>query len=137
MRIALISFCDKDDSRSASIVDALLKAAEKTGGAVESFNGQDDAGQTKLSFFDYIAVVVKKKGLFSGNIPPRVKEFLAESGTVAGKKGAAFVISSGVFGNSKACANLMRVLEKEGLLLDYSDILKNREQAVESGKKIG
>lgn len=137
MRIALVSFCDKDDSRSSSIVDILRQAAEKKGGTVELFNGNDDVGQTKLSFFDYITVVLKKKGLFSGSIPPRVKEFLAESGTVAGKKGAAFIISSGIFGNAKACSNLMGVLEKEGLLLDYSDILKSKEQAGESGNKIG
>lgn len=136
MKIALIHFCG-GDSRSSAMVDALRQSAEKSGGAVECFDGQRDLDQTKLSFFEYIVVVVKKQGLFSGAVSPRVKEFLDTAGNIAGKKGAAFVVSGGVFGNAKTCANLMRVLEKEGLLLDYSDILKNKGQALESGKKIG
>ena len=137
MKIALISFCGKGDARSAALVQALLKSAEEAGGSAELFDGLADEGQQRLALFDYIAVVAKKKGFFGGHLPDRAKEFLDAAPSIAGKKGAALIVKSGPFGNGKACTNLMSLLEKEGVLLDYFDVISGVEAARECGKKLG
>ena len=137
MKIALISFCGKGDSKSAALVQAVLKSAEEAGGSAELFDGLADEGQQRLALFDYIAVVAKKKGFFGGQLPDRAKEFLDAAPSIAGKKGAALIVKSGPFGNGKACSNLMSLLEKEGVLLDYSEIISGVEAARACGKKLG
>lgn len=137
MKIALLSFCDKGDSKSAAIVRAVLKSAEDAGKNVELFDGFLDDGKLRLALFDYIAVIAKKKGFFGGRVHERAEEFFATAPSVAGKKGAAFIVQSGPFGNGKACSALMQLLEKEGVLLDYFDIIGGLEAARACGEKLG
>lgn len=137
MRIALISFCGKGDSKPSELVQAILKSAEEAGGSLELFDGFSDEGQARLALFDYIAVVAKKKGFFGGHIPSRAAEFLDGASSIAGKKGAAIIIKAGPFGNGKACASLMRLLERAGVLVDYSEIISGAGAARACGEKLG
>ena len=118
-------------------MQAVLKSAEEAGGSAEIFDGFADDGKPRLALFDYIAVVAKKKGFFGGQLPDRAKEYLDSAPSIAGKKGAALIVKSGPFGNGKACSNLMRLLEKEGVLLDYSEIISGVEAARACGKNLG
>ena len=137
MRIALISFCGKDDSKASAIIREIVKSAREAGGDIELFDGFLDEGHARFVLFDYIAIAAKKKGLFGGHLPSRVSEFFDGVATVAGKKGAAIIVQSGPFGNGKACANLMHVMEKQGILLDYFDIIGGADAARACGEKLG
>jgi hypothetical protein len=53
-----------------------------------------------------------------------------------GKKGAAFLKKAGPF-TGKAMANVMRAMEKEGMVVNWSDIIFSAPHAEALGKKIG
>lgn len=136
MRVALITFCPPADGRINSIVKTLESGSVSRGNQVELINGYQDLTNTRLTAFDYIAVVFKAEGLFGGKLPARIGRFLATSGSIVSKKGCALVIKAG-FSSAKACKNLMKVMEAEGVKLDYFDIVGDEEQARITGKKIG
>ena len=136
MRVALVSFCPAADKRTSSIIKKLENGSSSRGNQVEVLNGFENLANTRLTAFDYIAVVVQIKGLFQSKIPSRISEYLANSGSINGKKGCALVLKSGFFSN-KACRRLMQIIESEGVKLDYFEVIENEEHASIAGKKIG
>ncbi len=136
MRVALITFFPRKDDSLSSILKKLQGGSAERGNQVEVFNGHEDLSNTRLTMYDYIAVVMKPAGLFGGKIPPRIAEYLATSGTISGKKGCALVVKSG-FASNKACQNLMRAMEAEGVKLDYFEVIRDADHAAWVGKKIG
>lgn len=137
MKVALICFYDGKDARTEVIAGAVRQSAEEAGNTVQVLDGMQETGPAALALSDYIAVIARKSGFFGSALPSRIKEFFAAAGSVAGKKGAALLVSYGLFGNRKAYENLMRSMEKEGVVLDYSDILRNRDEARAGGKNLG
>jgi len=136
MRVALITFCPANGSGVEEKIKALVAATTGVGHQVDVFNGYQDMVNTRLTMYDYIAVVFKPTGLFGGKLPGRVGEFLAASGNTSGKKACALVLKSG-FSAEKACRNLMRTMEAEGMKLDYFEIIRDVDHARYVGKKIG
>jgi hypothetical protein len=136
MRVALISFCPGADRKAMTVVKNLENASASRGNRVELLNGFENLTNTRLTAFDYIAVFVQVKGLFASKIPSRVSEYLATSGSINGKKGCALVLKSGL-SSEKTCRNLMQAMEREGLKLDYFEVIDNAEHALSAGTKIG
>ena len=136
MRVALVSFCPKKDEKSVSAVKALEVAAVAQGHQVDVIDGNEDLVNTRLTMYDYIAAVVKPRGIIGGKIAPRVSEFFAASGMISGKKGCALVLKSG-FSSEKTCRSLMKAMEGEGVKLDYFDVVRDNDHARYVGKKIG
>mgnify|MGYP007112210933 CR=1 FL=1 len=136
MKVALIPFCAPRNAQASSVLKILESSSSARGNTVDVFNGFQDILNPRLTMYDYIAVLVQAKGLVVGQIPPRVAEFLSTSGTVSGKKGCALVLKSG-FASGKTCRTLMRAMEKEGVMLDYFDVIKDADHARSVGGKIG
>ncbi len=136
MRVALITFCLQKEPKTVAILKKLEIGSASRGNQVELFNGFEDLVNTRLTAFDYIAVVVQAKGLFGGKIPSRISQYLGTSGMISGKKGCALVLKFG-FSSAKTCRSLMRAMEAEGVKLDYFDIIGDVDSAEHSGKKIG
>lgn len=136
MRVALITFLGKKGKDTDDIVRILDARASGRGAEVEVFDGFRDLLNTRLTAFDYIAVLVQSKGLLGGPVPGRVAEFLDTSGAVSGKKGCALVLKSGLSA-SKTCRSLMDVMERAGIMLDYFGTIANIGQASSVGSKIG
>ena len=86
--------------------------------------------------YEYIAVVVPANPLSGKKVPDLVSEVLSTCGPVSGKKGCALVVKSGLFSN-KFCRFLMRKMEKEGMMIDYFEVINNVDHANYVGKKIG
>ncbi|MEE0999330.1 MAG: hypothetical protein UIH41_06695, partial [Treponemataceae bacterium] len=63
-------------------------------------------------------------------------EVLATCGNVSGKKGCALIVKSGLF-SQKFCNSVMKKMEKEGMKIDYFDVINNVDHAAHVGKKIG
>jgi hypothetical protein len=90
----------------------------------------------RLPGYDYIAIITTPLSLFSAKIPEIVSKILSAGSGVAGKKSAAFIKKEGLR-SAKAMINLMHAMEKEGMVVNWSDILFNAPHAQEMGKRIG
>jgi len=133
MRIALVSVPAKRGS-TPDYVSALAKGMESMGHRVDIVDGWTGDG-IRLPAYDYIAVAAEQVSLFGGRLPEALGRILA-AGSIGGKKSAAFLKKTCPF-TGKALSNLMRAMEKEGLLINWSDIILSVPQAEAIGKRIG
>jgi hypothetical protein len=134
MRIAVIS-APKEKMPPPDYVKSLAKGMESMGHRVEIIDGWTDDSY-KLPGFEYIAVVAQSTSLIGGKMPECLPRILGGTGAgVGGKKAAAF-LRKGLF-NGKAMANLMKAMEKEGMLVNWSDIILSAPHAEALGKRIG
>jgi len=134
MRIAIVS---APAARKAppDYVRTLAKGMEAMGHRVDIVDAWTEDG-FKLPGYEYVAVAAEPISFFSGKIPENVAKVLAAGSSLTGKKSAAFIKKGGLFTN-KALANLMRAMEREGMRINWSDILLNAPHAEALGKKIG
>jgi menaquinone-dependent protoporphyrinogen IX oxidase len=134
MRAVVIFFSGKNRDAMMRLAKALGKGIEKQGNQVDVFDGAKDT-EIKLTMYQYIVVGAEPAGMFGGKIPDAVGTFLAAAGLIQGKKSYAFV-SKSTFGAEKSLARLMKSMEKEGMLLKNSDILRSPTEAEEIGKRL-
>jgi hypothetical protein len=113
---------------------ALAKGIEAMGHTVEIVDAWTDNGM-KLPACQYITIATEPVSFFSAKIPEVVPKILASRG-IDGKKSAAFVRKAGLRSN-KVLFNLMTAMEKEGMLVNWSEILLSAPHAEAMGKRIG
>jgi len=134
MRIAVIS-APAVKKEPPDYVRSLAKGMESMGHRVDIVDAWTEDGM-RLPGYEYIAVAAQPLSIFSGKINAKIAKVLAAGSSVAGKKSAAFIKKTGLFSN-RALANLMKVMEKEGMVVNWSDFLFNPPHAEALGKKIG
>jgi len=134
MRIGIVS-APAERKEPPDYVVSFAKGMESMGHRVDIIDAWTEDGM-KLPAYEYIVVTAEPVSFFSGKINAKVQKILAAGSSVAGKKSAAFVKKSGLFTN-RALANLMRTMEKEGMVVNWSDILFNGPHAEAMGKHIG
>jgi hypothetical protein len=108
---------------------------ESMGHRVDVFDAWTGDGH-RLPAYEYIAVTAEPVSLFGGRMPEALGKILAAGSGLVGKKSAAFLKKTGPF-TAKALANLMRVMEKEGMRVNWSDVILSAAQAEALGKQIG
>ncbi|GBU28881.1 hypothetical protein R84B8_02443 [Treponema sp. R8-4-B8] len=133
MRIAIVSAARKKDT--PDYVASLAKGMESMGHRVDIVNAWKDDGM-RLPGYEYIAVAAEPVSFFSGKLPDVISKTLAAGSSLMGKKSAAFIKKTGLFSN-RALINLMKAMEKEGMRVNWSDILLNAPHAEAMGKRIG
>ena len=136
MRIVIIHFLNTEKEINAEIINHLQNAAIENGHQVDVVNGNEDVSNFRIIPYEYVTILASSTGPFSKQITPRISEVLATCGNSSGKKGAALILKNLMF-SQKICYSLMRTMEKEGLILDYSDIIESVEHADSVGKKLG
>jgi hypothetical protein len=134
MRIAIIS-APAVRKAVPDYVTALAKGMESMGHRVDVLDAWTEDG-FRLPGYEYIAVTTEAVSLFGGKIPEVISKVLAAGSSLGGKKSAAFLKKTNPF-TAKALSNLMRVMEKEGMLVNWSDIILSAAQAEFLGKRIG
>jgi hypothetical protein len=134
LRIAIISI-PAQRREIPDYVSALAKGMESMGHRVDVLDGWAGDG-FRLPGYEYIAVAAEAASLLGGKIPQGLPKMLAAAGSLQGKKSAAFLRKTSPF-TSKALANLMKVMEKEGMYVNWSDIILSPAQAEALGKRIG
>ena len=134
MRIAIVSV-PAEKIKTPDYIEALAKGMESMGHRVDIIDAWTEDG-IKLPAYEYIAIATQPVSFFSGKIPESTAKILAAGSSLVGKKSAAFIKKSGLFSN-RALANLMKVMEKEGMRVNWSDILINAPHAQALGKRIG
>ena len=134
MRIAIIS-APSHRGPVPDYVRALAKGMESMGHRVELIDAWTDDGM-RLGGCEYIAVAAEPVSFFSAHIPDAVAKILSVGSGLGGKKSAAFVKRAGLR-PGRTLANLMRAMEREGMMINWSDILLNAPHAEAMGKRIG
>ena len=134
MRIAIVS-ATAVKKETPDYVASLAKGMESMGHRVDIVDVWKEDGM-KLPGYEYIAVAAEPVSIFSGNLSALVSKTLSAGSSLVGKKSAAFIKKTGLFSN-RALANLMKAMEKEGMRINWSDILFNAPHAEAMGKKIG
>jgi len=134
MRIAVVSAPSARRS-PPDYVTALAKGMGSMGHSVDIIDAWTEEGM-RLPGYDYVAVVAETLSLFSKEIPAVVSKILSLGSGLGGKKSAAFVRKGGLRFN-RTLSTLMRVMEKEGMVVNWSDILLNAPHAEAMGKRIG
>jgi len=116
-------------------VRGLAKGMESMGHRADVINAWTEDGM-RLPGYEFIAVAAEPISFFSGKIPECIAKVLGAGSSLGGKKSAAFVKKSGLSAN-RALSNVMQVMEKEGMRINWSDLLFNEPHAEAMGKRIG
>ena len=117
-------------------VRALAKGMESMGHRVDIIDAWTEDG-FKLPGYEYICVCAEAVSLWGGKMPEALPKILGCGSGLVGKKSAAFLKKTGPVFMNKALSNLMKAMEKEGMLINWSEILLNPPHAEALGKHIG
>jgi len=134
MRIAVVSAPSRRRP-PPDYAQALAKGMESMGHRVDVIDAWVDNGM-RLPGYEYIVVVTEPASFFSAKIPEALPKLLSAGSGVGGRKSAAFVKKSGLRSN-KTLANAMKAMEKEGMVVNWCDIVFNAPHAEAMGKRIG
>jgi len=132
MRIAVVSVTPHGNG-TKDYVKALANGMESMGHRVDVLDAGDGY---KLPGYDYIALCTEAAGFWGGKMPEALPQLLATA-SLAGMKGAAFLKKTGPFFINKALCNLMKAMEKEGMVVNWSEVLLSPDHANAMGKRIG
>jgi hypothetical protein len=135
MRIAIVTAAAGNPSALAPVVAALAKGMEAMGHRVDQLDARGEEG-ARLPGYDYVAVVAQTRGPFSSKLPEALERFLSTASSLVGKRGAAF-LKTGSFFSGKGLSRLMQAMEKEGMRINWSELVGSVEQAAAMGKRIG
>ena len=105
------------------------------GHRVEVIDAWADNGM-RLPGYEYIVVVTEPASFFSAKIPNVLPRLLSAGSGMGGRKSAAFVKKSGLR-SGRTLTNVMNAMEKEGMVVNWGDILFNAPHAEAMGKRIG
>jgi len=133
MRIAVINVSARRNEVK-DYVKALANGMESMGHRVDILGIEDGY---KLPGYEYIAICAEAVSFWGGKMPEALPKLLATASGIAGKKSAAFLKKTGPFFVDKALCNLMRAMEKEGMLVNWSEVLLSSDHANAMGKRIG
>jgi hypothetical protein len=134
MRIAIISV-PAQRRGVPDYVKALAKGMESMGHRVDVLDAWTEDG-FRLPGYEYVVTVAESVSLFGGKMPDALPKVLSSGSGLVGKKGAAFLRKTKPF-TGKAMANLMRAMEHEGIVVNWSDIILSAPHAEILGKRIG
>lgn len=134
MRVAVVHFGSTSSARLLDIARGLVSGIESQGHQVELVDGDRDTDQ-RLTGFGYVVFGCPVASLFGGKIPARVAEWLPQAGMIAGKKCYAFVTRA-PFGAQRALLRLMTALEREGMFVRDSSVLRSGDEARVIGSRL-
>jgi menaquinone-dependent protoporphyrinogen IX oxidase len=134
MRIAIVSV-PKRRGEVPDYAKSLAKGMESMGHRVDVVDAWTEDGM-RLPGYEYIVVAAESLSFFSAKMPAPLSKVLSAGSSLVGKKSAAFVKKGCLF-TGRALSNLMKAMEKEGMKVNWSDILLNAPHAEAMGKRIG
>ena len=134
MRIAIVSA-----PRQRGVPDyvkSLAKGMESMGHRVDIIDAWTEDGM-RLPGYEYISVCAEAVSFWGGRMPEVLPKILGVGSGLVGKKSAAFIKKTGPIFITKALWNLMKAMEKEGMKVNWSEIILNSAHAEALGKRIG
>jgi menaquinone-dependent protoporphyrinogen IX oxidase len=131
MRVALVYIPSKAPEALVAIAKAMARSLESAGHFVDISEARADESP-RLTGYDYVIVGTESSSAF-GKISDRVSRFLAQAGTVTGKRSMAFLRKSGLR-PEKALNRLMKAMEAEGMIVNCAEIVSNEATAAEAAR---
>ena len=135
MRIAVVSV-PAQRRGVPEYIKSLIRGMESMGHRVDLIDAWTEDG-FRLPGYEYIVVCAEAASFWGGKMPEALPKILGTGSGLVGKKSAAFIKKTGPLFINKALSNLMRAMEKEGMLINWSDVLLNAPHAEALGKRIG
>ncbi|MCL2478357.1 MAG: hypothetical protein FWF22_02575 [Treponema sp.] len=117
-------------------IKSLAKGMEAMGHRVDILDAWTEDGM-RLPGYEYIAVCAESVSFWGGKIPDILGKVLGAGSGLVGKKSAAFIKKTGPLFITKALWNVMKAMEKEGMKVNWSEIILNPAHAEALGKRIG
>ncbi len=114
-----------------AIAQSFAKGLEMQGHNADVISAYDEA---RLTLYDYVVIGSEPVSFFSAAVPGILPKFLAQAGTVSGKRCTAFI--TGCLRKGKTLQNLMKTMEGEGMMLKLSEVIKKPEEALAIGKRL-
>lgn len=133
MRVAVLYF-ESNKGKLAEMAESLAHGMAEQGHDVKVINGILDSHE-KLSIYEYLAIGTAPLSPFSKKVDERLERFIKGAGTVTGKRCYAFVQKKGLR-PFRVLQELMKIVEREGVILKTSDIVNSKEEASYIGKKL-
>lgn len=135
MRVLILHFLDTRNAKNMTILRNLQAASENNGHQVTVMS-EKDAENLQFAMYEYVCIVTKSTKIFGAKLPIKIKDILSKHGILSGRKGCSLVVKGGL-SSEKMNTLVMRAMEVEGVLIDYSQVIENPEHAKSIGKKIG
>ncbi|MGI6432881.1 MAG: hypothetical protein ACOXZ4_03335 [Sphaerochaetaceae bacterium] len=134
MRVCIVYQFNKPTNRSKELLASLKSGFISQGHQITSIDAVSQKG-TIISHYDYLILLSSATTWWGAAVSEHISSFLQQAGSIGGKRCSAFVQKKGLRGN-KTLQNVMKVMEKEGLFITYSDILENPSHALSVGKRL-
>ena len=134
MRIAVVSAPRRQGV--PEYIKSLAKGMEAMGHRVDIVDAWTEDGM-RLPGYEYIAVCAEPASFWGGKVPDVLARVLGAGSGLVGKKSAAFIKKTGPIFITKALWNVMKAMEKEGMKINWSEIILNPGHAEALGKRIG
>ena len=131
----IVAAAAKKSGSLGPYASAVAKGVEAMGHRVDVLDAWTEDGR-KLAGYEYLIVLSEAASTFGGKVPDILPKFLASASMLVGKKSAAFLRPSPIFAG-KAMANLMRAMEKEGMCVNWSEVVPKPGIAEAAAKRIG
>ncbi len=132
MRVAVVYVPAKDKARIERTAKSVARALESKGHMVDPMEARPDESP-RLTGYDYVVVVTESASVM-GKIPDRVPRFLAQAGTLTGKRSMALLRKGGLR-PARALARLMRAMEGEGMVVNSAEIVASDEEAAAAARE--
>lgn len=123
---------DREGTALRTLAQALAQGLNAQGHQTDVVNAYTD--DTRLTRYDYVIIGSEPVSFFSARIPEILSKFLAQAGTVSGKRCLTFI--SGGLRKGKTLQNLMKTMEKEGMILKLSEVITKPGEAMAIGKRL-
>jgi len=123
MRIAVISVPGQRRG-IPDYVNSLARGMESMGHRVDIVDAWTEDG-FRLPGYEYIAVCAEAVSLWGGIMPDVLPKIRGVGSGLVGKKSGAFLKMTGPFFSTRALSDLMKAMEKEGILINWSEIILN------------
>lgn len=123
---------DRNGAKLKAIAEAFAKGLEAQGHQADIISAYEEG--TRLTLYDYVIVGAEPVSFFSAKIPESISKFLAQAGTVSGKRCLAFIPSC--LRKGKTLQNLMKAMEREGMYLKLSEVIRRPDEALAIGKRL-
>jgi len=117
-------------------VKSLARGMEAVGHNVDILDAWTEDG-FKLPGYEYVAVCAEAASAWGGKMPAALSKVLSCGSGLLGKRSAAFIKKTSPFFINRSLANLMKAMEKEGMTINWSDIILSAPHAEALGKQIG
>jgi hypothetical protein len=134
MRVGIVVLYESSKQKLLSIAAGLAEGIMQNGHSAEIIDGILESDK-KITFYDYLIVGTETVSTFGGKVPGKVRTYLSQCGSVSGKKSFAFIVKKGLR-TGKTLTALMKLMEFEGMFIKYSEVLKNKDEGKEIGKRL-